>query len=81
LEDDENNPDQETAAKSLGMGIDNLLPVIVMGLVGIASLVVVITILLLFIKYVYPCMPKIIKTIIMKIKSKLMWSSALRYTT
>jgi hypothetical protein len=42
------------------MSLDNLVPTIVMGSVGLAVLLLVIVALLLIIKYVYPRMPAII---------------------
>lgn len=42
------------------MSLDNLVPTIVMGSVGLAVLLLVIVVLLLVIKYVYPRMPAII---------------------
>ena len=63
------------------MSLDNLIPTIVMGAVGLVVLLIVIIGILVCIKYVYPRMPSIIQKIIMKIKAKLMWSSALRYST
>jgi hypothetical protein len=52
-----------------------------MAAIGLTALFIVIIIVLLCIKYVYPRMPLIIKKVILKIKSKLMWSTALRYST
>ena len=79
--EEENTTPSEEAGKTLGMSLDNLVPNIVLGSVGLTVLLLVIVVLLLIIKHVYPRMPGIIKKIIMKIKSKLMWSTALRYTT
>ena len=63
------------------MSLDNLVPTIVMAALGLTALLAVIIVILLCIKYVYPRMPLIIQKVIMKIKSKLMWSTALRYST
>ncbi len=63
------------------MSLDNLVPTIVMAVGGLTVLFTLIIVVLACIKYVYPRMPSIIQKVIMKVKSKLMWSSTLRYST
>jgi hypothetical protein len=63
------------------MSQDNFIPTIVMGVIGLFVLLIVIIAILFCIKYVYPRMPSVIQKLIMKIRSKLMWSTALRYST
>lgn len=72
---------EEAAGKFLSIDKDNLVADMIIGGVALIFVLIMIAMLLVCIKYVYPKLPKLLKRLIMTIKAKLMWSSILRYMT
>ena len=70
---------EEAAGKFLAVDKDNLTSeMIVAGIAFLAVLVLIISILCC-IRFFYAKLPKVLKSLIVAIKAKLMWSSVLRF--
>lgn len=69
----------EASASFIDINKDNLTSEMIVG--GIAFLIVLIIILSLLccIRYAYAKLPKVIKSLVVTVKAKLMWSSVLRF--
>ena len=69
----------QAAGRFMDIDKDNLTSEMILG--GIAFLLVLIIILSLLccIRYLYVKLPKVLKSLIMTVKAKLMWSSVLRF--
>jgi len=79
LNESEPKSADQAAGRFVDIDKDNLTSEMILG--GIAFLLVLIIILsLLFcIRYLYVKLPKVLKSLIMTVKAKLMWSSVLRF--
>jgi len=69
---------EETAGKFLNINKDNLVSEIILGVIAFVLVLIIIVAVLCCIRYLYIRLPKALKSLIMTIKAKLMWSSVLR---
>lgn len=58
-----------------------MIPNIVMAVLGSVILLILVSIVLVCVKYLYKRLPKVLKNLLLKVKGKLMWSSLLRFIT
>jgi len=58
---------------------DNLSSEMILGGIGFLVILIIIFSLLCCIRYLYARLPMVLKSLIMTIKAKLMWSSVLRF--
>ena len=69
---------EEAAGKFLNINKDNLVSEIILGVFALILVLIIIVTVLCCIRYLYARLPKALKSLIMTIKAKLMWSSVLR---
>lgn len=75
-----NETESETSPQITLSG-DNLIYDIVLASLALFGLLAAVVVVLITLKHCYKKLPKLLKNLVLKIKSKLMWSSALRYIT
>jgi hypothetical protein len=71
----------DAAGKFLNVDRDNLVADMILAAIALTTVLLAIALILLCIKYLYPKLPKVMKKLVSTVKSKLMWSSVLRYMT